>query len=329
MLKAAASFASLIVLGLCFSIPAFAWDETGHKITAYIAWQQMTPDVREKVVKILLAAPEDSQIGTFYAGYGSRLPDTRKREFFMLMATWADIIRDTKFEVRNKKYANSPWHYADTFWTLKDGKVEPVADAEPSGLAMQKISDFNQVIRSSSASDADKAIAIAWLEHLIGDMHQPLHASSRTTSTNPKGDQGGNLFLLTPKGTPRDKQENLHWFWDSIVVRYMPNSKDQCDADYLDPIAQDIMKLYPYGKLKDRINPDKFDIWKAESYNIATTEVYKDVNWFEMPSDKYKKKAFEIAQERLALAGYRMGDLFNEVFGTPPAAAMLTVPVKQ
>ena len=328
MLKTAASFASLIVLGLCFSIPVFAWDETGHKITAYIAWQRMTPDVRARVIKILLSAPEDAQLSSFYVGSGSRTEETKKREFFMLIATWPDIIRDKNFNTRFTKYAHGDWHYADTFWTWKDGKAEPVADAEPSGLAMQKISDFNQLIRGT-ASDADKAIAIAWLEHLIGDMHQPLHASAKTTSSNPKGDQGGNLFLLTPKGTPREKQENLHWFWDSIVVRYMPNLKDQCDADYLDPIAQDIMKLYPYDKLKDRLNPGKFDEWKTESYNIATTEVYKGVNWFEMPSDKYKKKAFEIAQERLALAGYRMGDLFNEAFGTPPATVTTAAPVKQ
>ncbi|MGH9819524.1 MAG: S1/P1 nuclease [Pyrinomonadaceae bacterium] len=316
---------TIFTLGLVF--PARAWDEVGHKITAYIAWQQMTPATRDRVIQILLAAPEDAQLSTFYASYGSRTLESRQREFFMLAATWPDIIRDKKFNNRYTKYAHSNWHYADTFWTWKDGKVEPVADEEPSGLAMQKLEDFNQVIRSSSASDADKAIAISWLAHLIGDMHQPLHASSRVTPSNPKGDQGGNLFLLTPKGTPRENQENLHWFWDSIVIRYLPNSKDQCDADFLNPIAQDIIKLYPYDKLKGRINPDKFDVWKTESYDISSTEVYKGVNWFEMPSDDYKKKAFGIAQERLALAGYRMGDLFNEVFGSP-AQTNATSPTK-
>lgn len=305
------------VMGL--SVPAFAWDETGHKITAYIAWQRMTPDVRERVIKVLLSAPEDSQIGTFYAGYGSRLPDSRKREFFMVIATWPDIIRDTKFEVRNKKYANSPWHYSDTFWEWKDGKAVMVNTVEASGLAMQKLVDFDKVVRSS-ATDAEKAIAIAWLEHLIGDIHQPLHMSGKVTDAYPKGDQGGNLFLLTPKGTPRDKQENLHHFWDAIIGISQPNAKDQCDADYIDPIAQDIIKLYPYDKMKDKLSPDKFEIWGKESLDIATTEVYKDLNWFEMPSDKYKKRALEISQQRMALAGYRMGDLFNEVFAAPAPA---------
>ena len=307
---------------------AFAWDEAGHKISAYIAWQRMTPETREKVIKILLSAPEDSQIGAFYASNGSRTLDTRKREFFMVMATWPDIIRDAKYEVRNKKYANSPWHYADTFWQWKDGKAVIIDSQEPGGLAMQKLNDFNQMIHST-ASDAEKAVAIAWLEHLVGDIHQPLHTSGKVTDGNPKGDQGGNLFLLTPKGTPRDKQENLHWFWDSIVVRYIPNAKDQCDADFLDPIAQDIIKLYPYEKLKDKMNDGKFDVWAKESLDIATSVVYKDLKFFEIPSDKYKKKAFEIAQERLALAGYRMGDLFNEAFGSSSTvAAANAIPCK-
>ena len=45
---------------------------------------------------------------------------------------------------------------------------------------------------------------------------------AKVSDFNPKGNQGGNLFLLTPKGTPRDKQENLHWFWDSILAAYQP-----------------------------------------------------------------------------------------------------------
>ncbi|HEY2846660.1 MAG TPA: S1/P1 nuclease, partial [Pyrinomonadaceae bacterium] len=197
---------SVVVVGLLlsFALPSFAWDEVGHKLTAYIAWQQMRPDVRAKVIKTLLAAPEDAQLSTFYSAFGGgRTEVARQREFFMLMATWPDIIRDSKnFPVRNKNYAHSDWHYADTFWRLKDGKVEPVTDAKPSGLAMDKLADFDKLIRSN-ATDADKAVAIAWLEHLIGDIHQPLHASSRVTDTNADGDQGGNLFLLTPKGTPR------------------------------------------------------------------------------------------------------------------------------
>ncbi|HQX54309.1 MAG TPA: S1/P1 nuclease [Pyrinomonadaceae bacterium] len=309
----------LISIIAMLSFPIYAWDETGHKITAYIAWQRMTPETRDKVFKILLAAPEDSQIGAYYLHYGSRSEESRKREFFMMIATWPDIIKDKNLATRFKKYSNSNWHYADSFWTWKNGKAEMVESTDKNGLAMDKLAEFNQLIRGD-ASDTDKAVAIAWLEHLIGDIHQPLHTSGKVTDSNPKGDQGGNLFFLTPKGTPRAQQENLHSFWDSIVAQNVPNAKDQCDADYLDPIADEIIKLYPYSKLESKIAADKFDVWQKESLTIATTDIYKDVKFFQLPSEKYRKQAFSISEERLALAGYRMADLFNEVFGKPAAA---------
>jgi len=317
MSKTVVTLALLAAIGCLLALPAFGWDETGHKITAYIAWQRMTPEVRERVIKVMLTAPEDAQLSTFFAGFGSRTEDTRRREFFMLAATWPDIIRDRNYNTRFTKYAHSDWHYSDTFWKWQDGKVVPVTMTEPGGHAVEKISEFDKLIRST-ATDAQKAVAISWLEHLIGDIHQPLHASALVTDANPKGDQGGNLFLLTPQGTPRDKQENLHWFWDSIVIRYKPNTKDQCDADFIDPVAKDVMKKFPYDKLKGRLAAGKYDTWKDESFQISSTEVYKDVEQYKFPSDKYKKKAFKIAQERLALAGYRMGELFNEVFAAAP-----------
>jgi len=305
------------VLVLCFlTLAVPAWDEVGHKITAYIAWQQMTPTTRERVIRTLLAAPEDSQLATFYVSFGSRTEESRKREYFMLAATWADIIRDRAFDTRYKKYNHSNWHYSDTFWRSTGGNIEFLPPrAEESGLASPKLVELSDIIRGS-ASDAQKAIAIAWLEHLIGDIHQPLHTSARVTELEPKGDQGGNLFLLTSKDTPRDKQENLHWFWDSIVVRNQPNSEDACDADYIDPTAHKIMKKYTVAKLQPRLNPANFEAWKKESLDLAATEVYSpDLKRFEMPSPAYKKKALKIAEERLALAGYRMAEVFNSVFG--------------
>lgn len=294
-----------------------AWDETGHKITAYIAWQQMTPAVRDAVIKILTAAPEDSQLATFYMPYGTRSDEAKKREFFMIAATWADIIRDRNFETRYKKYHHSNWHYTDTAWTVKDGKVQLVSLPGEGGLALEKIIEFIK-LESSGARDADRAIAAAWLEHLVGDIHQPLHASARITDQEPKGDQGGNTFLLTPVGTPRDKQENIHWFWDSIVVRNDPNDKDECDADYIDPIARDIMKKYPFAKMESRLALGDPEQWKRESFEIASTKVYTpDLKRNEMPSPAYRKAAMKVAEERLALAGYRMGALFNQLFSVP------------
>jgi len=304
----------LATLGLAFSVQA--WDETGHKITAYIAWQRMTPATRERVIKILTSAAEDSQLATFYASYGSRTLESRQREFFMLASTWPDIVRDRNFEIRYKKYHHGTWHYSDTFWKVVDGRAELLPKSAEGGLAVEKMIDFEKIARDTSATDAEKALAISWLEHLIGDIHQPLHASGRVTDLEPKGDQGGNLFSLTPKDTPRDKQENLHWFWDSIIARNLPNKKDACDTDYIDPIAKKIIAKYPFDKMQSRLDLANFDDWRKESYEIASTKVYPpELKRGETPSEKYRKGALKIAQERLALAGYRMGELFNQVFG--------------
>ena len=56
------AFLFIVLAGL----PAFAWDDVGHKITAYIAWQRMSPIARENVIRILRAAPEDSQLATLH-----------------------------------------------------------------------------------------------------------------------------------------------------------------------------------------------------------------------------------------------------------------------
>jgi hypothetical protein len=157
------------------------------------------------------------------------------------------------FDIRSINHSN--WHYSDTFWTIQNGKVGLLNPPDEGGLALEKIIEFIK-LESSNAKDSDKAIAVAWLEHLIGDIHQPLHASARVTDLEPKGDQGANLFLLTPKNTPRDKQENLHSFWDGVIIKTVPNTKDACDSDYIDPIAKKIIKKYPFAKLE---GPARFE----------------------------------------------------------------------
>src|SRR5688572_6064901 len=83
---------------------AVAWDDVGHKVTAYIAWQRMSPAAKETVIRIMRTAPEDSHLSAYYLQYGPEPEQTKKLEYFMLAATWADIVRDRTFEVRYRKY---------------------------------------------------------------------------------------------------------------------------------------------------------------------------------------------------------------------------------
>jgi hypothetical protein len=310
------NFAVLLFL-LCLLCPlsAFAWDDVGHKTTAYIAWQQLTPQARERVSKILQNAPEDSDLSAYFMG-DARSLGVRQMEHFMIAATWADIVRDRDFKVRYKNYHKGNWHYSDTFWRGENGQVTILPNpSEDGGKAVEKLFDFDKVLRDASAPDAEKAIALAWIMHLIGDLHQPLHTSAHVTELEPKGDQGGNTFLLTPKDAPRSQQENLHWFWDSIIVRNKPRG-DACDTDFIPEIARKITKKYRAERMSSRLNPGKYDEWQKESFRLATTEVFSPaLVRFQKPSERYKKNAFRVSQQQLALAGYRMGALLNEIFG--------------
>jgi hypothetical protein len=173
---------------------------------------------------------------------------------------------------------------------------------------------------NGKATDAEKAIAIVWIEHLIGDIHQPLHTSARVTDREPKGDQGGNLFLITPEGTPRENQQNIHWFWDSIIGRNLPIKSAECESDYIEKVAQRIMKKHPYSSVSAALKLGEYEEWRKESFALNPTDVFTpDLVRFQPPSEKYKKHALKVSERQLALAGYRLGETLNRVFGTAPA----------
>lgn len=309
-----------LVLFLSFfafaSVSVKAWDDAGHKTIAYIAWNQMSPDVRERAFKILMSAPEDADLSVFYL-QDSRSAEVKKRELFMIAATWADIVRDRKFKARAEKYHKSNWHYADTFWTTENGKVKilPKPDKEEGGKAVEKLIEFDKVLKNASASDEEKAIALAWVLHLGGDIHQPLHTSARITDLEPKGDQGGNLFSLSPKDAPREQSENLHWFWDSILGRVIARN-NMSDDQYIPMLAEMIAKKYPLADMQNQLAAGNFDEWQKSSFKVATAEVFPvDLIRYETPTAKYRRNAFSVSEQQIAIAGYRLGAMLEGIFG--------------
>lgn len=311
------SFKFLILIIFVFSIvsSALAWDEVGHKLSAYIAWEQMTPEAREKVVKILLDAPEDSDLNVLYDAYNSRSEAVKKRELFMYGAIWSDVVRNRDFETRFRKYHQSDWHYADIFWKQENGKAIILADFPiESGKAIPKLYDLEKILRDNSYNNEEKAVALAWFLHIGGDIHNPLHNASRVTELEPKGDQGGNSFVFIPR-TENSNGLNLHGFWDSIIGRVIPRKSDACDADYLSPIAKKMMKKYPYSKLQSRLDLGNYKLWNIEGFTLLNEVVYtNDLQRNQLPSKKYTKRTFNISEAQLTLAGYRLGETLNQIF---------------
>ncbi len=305
---------SLVFINLIAASSVFAWDDTGHKVSAFIAWRQMSPEVRAKAIKLLLAAPEDSHLSVYYPA-GSRSIEAKELELFMVASTWSDIIRDRDFKVRFEKYNQGPWHYADIFWKQTGGKAE-MMDNRSEGLAIAKLYDFEKNLKDVSVSDADKAINLAWFLHVAGDIHNPLHNASRITDAEPKGDSGGNLFLLSPADAVRENRVNLHSYWDSILRRNTPRTNDACDGDYIASMANKIMKKHSPSAMKTRLKLGDYKEWNAEGFRFLNETVYDEaLKRGELPAKKYQKRAVAVGEKQIALAGYRMAETLNRILG--------------
>jgi len=305
----------VIIFNVMSASFASAWDDTGHKVSAFIAWRQMLPEAREKAVKLLLAAPEDSHLSVYFLS-GSRSQEAKELELFMIASTWADIIRNRDFKVRFEQYHQGPWHYADIFWRQTGGKAE-MLENRSEGLAIAKLYDFEKNLKDESLSDAEKAVNLAWFLHVAGDVHNPLHNASRITEVEPKGDQGGNLYLLSPADATENRV-NLHSYWDSILRRNVPRENDACDADYIASMANKIIKKHPLAKMRERLKLGDYKEWNAEGFRFLDKTVYDEtLKRGELPAKKYQNRAFVVGQEQIALAGYRMAETLNRIFSKP------------
>jgi len=302
------------VLGLALSGPAFAWNDRGHMTVAYIAYKQLTPTTRDRVNALLKLNPKYSD---WSATVDKEAPgasaDDKNLMIFMIAATWADgIKRDSTYTQDGSQNGNRPdgspdpgkntgyddllmhkyWHFIDTPFTI-DGTALP---AIPTPNAQERIALFRTVLSSSSA-DPLKSYDLTWLLHLVGDVHQPLHASTRVSSTDPNGDSGGNLVKLSCTSC------KLHAFWDNL-----PGTNND-----LKTVVKAARKL-PAAEAALAAKSDEKD-WIAESFMESQQTVYAAPiaagNGPFTLTTAYKKNAGKLAKVRVELAGARLANLLN------------------
>src|ERR1700751_318376 len=262
-----------VMLGLALSRQALAWNDRGHMTVAYVAYKQLAPTTRDRVNALLKLNPK---YGDWSATVEQEMPraspDDKNLMIFMIAATWADgIKRDATYRQDGSQGGNRPdgspdpgknsgyddllmhkyWHFIDTPFT-KDGTPLP---AIPTPNAQEGIALFRRVLASTSA-DRLKSYDLTWLLHLVVDVHQPLHASTRVSSTDPNGDSGGNLVKLSCAHC------ELHAFWDDLLGTD-PN---------LNTVVKAARKL-PAADAALAAESDEKD-WIAESFMEAQQTVY-------------------------------------------------------
>ena len=184
------------------------------------------------------------------------------------------------------------------------------------GTISTAMAENERIVRNGSDPER-KAIALAWLFHLVGDIHQPLHAVQLFTLDYPNGDRGGNQICVrvTHAGQPM----NLHRFWDGIIT----------SSQNLTPLRNESTTLrnrqeFQRRQLTDLASTD-FESWAKESFEIATKIAYRNGGLIGAPRSGnkdcsivatapvlpvgYIPIAKHIADRRMILTGYRLADL--------------------
>ena len=242
------------------SFPAYAWGKTGHRVTGEIAETYLSEQTQDRIQEIL--GVED----------------------LAEASTWPDFMRSNP-EDYWRRTAN-PWHYV----TVPEGETYPDVDIPEWGDAATALASFRETLRSETASVEEQALALRFAVHIIGDLHQPLHAGNGL-------DRGGNTYTVTFF----DKLTNLHSVWDSDLIDHEQLSFTEM-SDWLGrTITSEDVQTW------SQTDPA---IWINESAHIRDT-IYpedRDLRW------DYVYAHRDTYRQRLKKAGVRIAAYLNETF---------------
>ncbi len=265
---------------------AMAWGYEGHQVIADIARAELTAAVRGKVDAILAS---DSSPLT-----GHDMSDE---------ATWADAYRS------HGGRATAQWHFVDTEIDHPDLDAacfgHPAPDRPASAGPVQdcvvdKVREFSTELADRTTPQAERLLALKYLLHLVGDIHQPLHASDNH-------DRGGNCVLL---GLGGSRTQNLHAYWDTAVVESIGLDAAQVAATLRARITPADRRMWQQGEATS---------WAMEAFQVARSTAYtigspagcpQDPSPVALPSG-YAQHAGAAAALQLERAGVRLGILLN------------------
>lgn len=254
-----------------FSSQIFAWNANGHRLIAQMTYDQLTPQAKQ-----------------VYHAYNRAVNVAfHQRKSFVEAAVWLDELYP------NMLAPLRPMHYLDI--PFSDSKrvlpqSNPINAVWAIRMALHRL-------QQSSASKLEKGMAFRILLHVVGDLHQPLHAATRVSGRYPLGDRGGNLVRLPREPVAR----TLHAYWDRgggiLIGRF--------HASDVKTMAKALEKRYPCTPFSG--DPMQ---WALDSHTLAKNVVYAFLPAQSLPAS-YQTMAQNLTQQRMALASCRLATLLN------------------
>lgn len=234
---------------------ALAWGPEGHKIIASLAEQQLTPVARKEVERLLALEPGATLVS---------------------VANWADEYRSAE---------TAAWHYVN--FPRNVCVYEALRDCRDGACVVEAIAQQTAVLQTDP-SDMNRLIALKYLVHLVGDVHQPLHAGYRD-------DRGGNTYQLQVfmRGS------NLHAFWDSGLIY---------------ALHEDVSTLS--NRLSRRLPPVADTVWTAEQAAQESCRIVGMPGFYpeRRVGGDYIRRFTPVVEQRLLRAGSRLAGLLNRLW---------------
>ena len=312
--------ATICIIVMAIPRPAWAWSECGHAIITLMAFDLLTPTEQQQVIKLMRQHPryaEDFAPPEKLAGEEEQL-----RWQIGRIGYWPDVAR------RQPKYDRPTWHYelgaalligdaATLQVPERPGALPEEATMETQELHIAQATDLClKVFADKTKPDADRAVALCWIAHLVADAHQPCHAGSlymEGVFTEPDGDRGANRIVVK-------QRRNMHALWDQLLG-------DQFDAgDVRRRISEIKSDEIVWQQALDAATGTDPRSWLQESRELAVQSVYAPEvldslskvsrKLLDQPEvieldEGYLKNAGRVAQVRAAQAAARLGALMR------------------
>lgn len=267
---------------------ALGWSALGHRLIGELAQRHLTPAARAQVAELLAGEPDPTLAG---------------------VATWADTLRDNDPELSKK---TSRWHYVN--FAAGDCDYQPKRDCPNGDCVVAQIDAQRKILADRSQPLAARRDALKFLVHLVGDVHQPLHASNRK-------DKGGNDFQislrtpLAPEAYARDRYvdgvmgTNLHSVWDYYILGStdLGAAEPAARGNQTDAYADKLGALtWPTPTAKETTDPVA---WAEESCRLVDSQQLYPV---QHKMDKaYLDAHRALAEQRVRQAAFRLANLLN------------------
>jgi hypothetical protein len=273
--------------------PVFAWGDQGHQVIGLIAEHYLEPAVRQRV-RAMLAGDES----------GLTTKDIARE------ATWADKYRDSDRDTTKVRYNRTRnWHFMNL--ELDGANLDRACFGRPvlppgveasSGPAedcvLDKIDEFSAELENPETGARERLVALQFLLHLVGDLHQPLHAAD-------DHDQGGNRKTASAPGIAAN---TLHHLWDVEFVARLGGGETEIAQRLIGAITPSQRAKWSAGKPED---------WARETYSVAQSHAYgllpvpSTPGHYELPA-AYVTDAIAVTSEQLGKAGVRLALMLNQ-----------------